>query len=79
MSDKPRTFTCPACGFTSHNPNDAKHRYCVRCHRFFDDEPQSIEEWLLAMSMEADLATLTPEARLRVLYGLRERFPHRPK
>ena len=39
MTDERSAFPCPACGFVSHNPNDAKHRYCVRCHRFFDDVP----------------------------------------
>lgn len=31
------SFTCPICGFTSHNPNDARERYCGRCHAFVDD------------------------------------------
>lgn len=31
-------MTCPFCGFVSHNPNDALHRYCVRCHVFVDGE-----------------------------------------
>jgi hypothetical protein len=26
------TITCLVCGFTSHNPNDVKHRYCGSCH-----------------------------------------------
>ena len=30
----PPRFTCPACGLTSHNPNDAKEGYCGRCHAF---------------------------------------------
>lgn len=30
-------FTCPFCGFVSHNPNDAAQRYCLRCHVFVDD------------------------------------------
>ena len=30
-------FRCRDCGFVSYNPNDAKHRYCARCHRFMDD------------------------------------------
>jgi hypothetical protein len=33
------TFTCPICGAVSHNPNDARERYCGRCHRFVDDPP----------------------------------------
>ena len=32
----PASFTCPRCGMVSHNPNDAKHRYCGNCHLFFD-------------------------------------------
>ena len=31
------TFTCPRCGLTSYNPNDAKNRYCGNCHTFFVD------------------------------------------
>jgi len=31
-------FQCPICGFVSHNPNDARERYCVRCHVFMDDQ-----------------------------------------
>lgn len=30
-------FTCPFCGFVSHNANDLRERYCVRCHLFVDD------------------------------------------
>jgi hypothetical protein len=25
-------FTCPRCGMTSHNPNDAREGYCGNCH-----------------------------------------------
>jgi hypothetical protein len=31
-------FTCPICRAISHNPNDASHRYCARCHKYVDDE-----------------------------------------
>lgn len=32
---RPRpTFTCPDCGRTSHNPNDARERYCGACHTY---------------------------------------------
>ena len=31
------SFTCPRCGAVSHNPNDEKHGYCVRCHQFIED------------------------------------------
>lgn len=30
-------ITCPRCGRTSHNPNDAAQRYCGWCHAFHDD------------------------------------------
>jgi hypothetical protein len=36
-------FTCPRCGAVSHNPNDARERYCGRCHVFVDDVPRSPE------------------------------------
>lgn len=32
---QPQTFTCPKCKRTSHNPNDARERYCGACHEFF--------------------------------------------
>ena len=32
-------FACPRCGAVSHNPNDAAHRYCGRCHLFVEDAP----------------------------------------
>lgn len=43
------TFTCPKCHRTSHNPNDAKHRYCGACNKFFEPadlrpEPRRLEE-----------------------------------
>jgi hypothetical protein len=28
----PRSFTCPRCGMTSHNPADAVEGYCGNCH-----------------------------------------------
>ena len=31
-------FTCPKCGRTSFNPNDARNRYCGACHKFFEGE-----------------------------------------
>jgi hypothetical protein len=31
------SFTCPRCDAVSHNPNDARERYCGRCHVFVDD------------------------------------------
>ena len=26
------SFTCPRCGMTSHNPEDAREGYCGNCH-----------------------------------------------
>jgi hypothetical protein len=31
------TFTCPFCGFESHNPTDQDQKYCVNCHVFVED------------------------------------------
>ena len=28
-------FTCPRCGMTSHNPNDATYQCCGNCYQFF--------------------------------------------
>ena len=67
------SFTCPHCGAVSHNLRDAQERYCARCHKFLDD-PQSIEEWLAVLHLEAELAPLTPEDRRRVLDVVRERL-----
>jgi hypothetical protein len=36
QDDAPESFVCPRCGFESFNPSDKTHRYCVRCHEFFD-------------------------------------------
>jgi hypothetical protein len=30
----PKAFQCPRCGIVSHNPHDAEHGYCGRCHAF---------------------------------------------
>jgi hypothetical protein len=35
--DPPPLFVCKICGARSWNPNDARERYCGRCHRFVDD------------------------------------------
>ena len=38
-------FVCPFCGIVSHNPNDARERYCARCKRFVDDEvPETAQD-----------------------------------
>lgn len=34
------SFTCPACGNTSHHPDDVANGYCGRCHQF-TGRPQS--------------------------------------
>lgn len=31
------SYTCPRCKKTSHNPNDALHRYCAACDAFHAD------------------------------------------
>lgn len=33
---KAKTFTCPKCNRVSHNPNDARERYCGACNEFFN-------------------------------------------
>lgn len=33
----PTTITCPRCGRTSHNPNDAIELYCGACHWWTSD------------------------------------------
>lgn len=32
-------FTCPACGATSHHPDDQAHGYCGQCHAFTAPDP----------------------------------------
>lgn len=34
-------FQCPFCQTVSHNPNDARYRYCARCDIFVDDVLQA--------------------------------------
>lgn len=31
-AEETASFTCPKCGMTSHNPNDAREGYCGKCH-----------------------------------------------
>ena len=33
----PPTYVCPRCGAKSWHPDDAKNKYCGRCHRFEDE------------------------------------------
>lgn len=35
-------LTCPGCGMTSHNPNDAAQGYCGNCHVFISDLPDEL-------------------------------------
>jgi hypothetical protein len=34
----PPSFVCPKCEAVSYNANDMAHRYCVKCHQFFDED-----------------------------------------
>lgn len=36
MTGQP-SITCPRCGATSYNPNDAEQGYCGRCHWWTSD------------------------------------------
>ncbi len=40
--DRPAHYTCPDCGMTSYNPNDAEHKYCGNCCKF--EEAQEGEQ-----------------------------------
>lgn len=31
------SFTCPDCGWISHNLNDVQNNYCGHCHKFWGD------------------------------------------
>ena len=37
MSETARSYTCPRCGRTSHNENDAREGYCGACHDWTRD------------------------------------------
>lgn len=39
------TYTCPTCQRTSHNPNDARHKYCAYCNRFATEERRDRVVW----------------------------------
>lgn len=47
------SFTCPECGMTSHNPNDAAWRYCGACHKYQYAE----------LDLPAELAALVDRAQ----------------
>lgn len=40
---EPPSITCPACGRTSHHPNDVRERYCGACHAWHDDHQVTTE------------------------------------
>lgn len=61
------SFTCPRCGLTSNNPNDAANLYCSRCHAFMRDIAP-----LLAYMMSTEESLLSK--RLRVSYV--RQLPH---
>jgi uncharacterized C2H2 Zn-finger protein len=44
-------FTCPRCGAVSHNPNDARERYCGRCHAFVGNDPRPRSDVLVASTL----------------------------
>jgi hypothetical protein len=54
-------FTCPRCGRTSHNPNDAAQNYCSNCRVFLDDEATVVK----AMAEELSRKTANMELVLR--------------
>jgi hypothetical protein len=39
MNDAP-SYRCPHCQYLSHSVDDMIHLYCVRCHRYADDEQE---------------------------------------
>lgn len=47
MNPWPQTFTCPVCGRTSWNPNDARERYCGACHGFTEEPPPPGFRWVV--------------------------------
>jgi len=58
-------FTCLDCGFVSYNPNDAKHRYCARCHRFMDDLRSDADARYAARRFQESYQTLLPKKGTR--------------
>lgn len=75
------SFTCPACGATSHHPEDVRHGYCGRCHAFTRQEADGVfrlrrrpaierlvEGWdALGPALDPWLAGLPQEERMRLL------------
>lgn len=41
------SFTCPACGAESHNPNDERERFCGRCKQWSVHGPIAISMWTI--------------------------------
>jgi hypothetical protein len=54
-------YTCPRCGRTSYNPNDARFRYCGACHEFERSKPDEAVKRLTI-----DVPTWAEEIRARV-------------
>lgn len=38
LLDDGKAIECLRCGMISGHPEDVRHHYCGRCHRFHDDE-----------------------------------------
>lgn len=62
------SFTCPHCGLTSHNPNDAANLYCSRCQVFMRDIAP-----LLTCFMSADEDPLAQRLRCPYVRQLSDR------
>lgn len=67
LLDEGQAIECLRCGAISHHPEDVRHRYCGRCHRFHDD----------GRPMTATPLVIGP-AELAALAALRERAASRP-
>jgi hypothetical protein len=39
------SFTCPACGRTSHHPEDIRNGYCGACHAFTGTQAQAKRDY----------------------------------
>ena len=41
IGQDPQSITFHPCGTKSFHPEDVRHRYCARCHRFIEDLRQT--------------------------------------
>lgn len=64
------SITCPKCGMTSCNTGDIKHRYCGRCHQFYD---QMVEIPTAIRSPRADKLRQQVSAFVKRAMGPRRR------